>query len=172
MPQAPRPMLPAMLTFTDTLPALSHYQLGSAAPVIGTAMLGTQFGTVLEAFLVRTGERVPITNDAGELLILLINNPGFVIEMTCAFELSVQPPGLLEEVLFPYLSIMGRVMEGTRVAFSGGERLLTLQLSQWDTMESAKAYRLLIGGGTDNIDEVLVAPAWQGMLGGVPLSGL
>lgn len=160
-----------MLTFIDTLPGQSIYQLGSAAPVIGTAMLGAQFGVVKEAFLVRTGERVPITNDAGELVILLINNPGFVIEMTCAFDLAVEPPGLLETVLFPYLSIQGRVMEGSRIAWTeGGERGLTLQLSQWDTMESAKAYRLLIGGGSEDIDEVLVASAWQGMLGGVPLS--
>lgn len=159
-----------MLAFTDTLPGQSIYQLGSASPVIGTAMLGTQFGTVLDAYLVRTGERIPITNDAGELVVLLINNPGWVIEMTCAFEHTVEPPGLLEPVLFPYLSIQGRVMDGARVAWGGGERLLTLQLSQWDTMEDAKAYRVLVGGGSEDIDEVLVAGAWQGMLGGVPLS--
>lgn len=159
-----------MLTFTDTFPAQSIYQLGSAAPVMGTAMLGTQFGTVLDAFLVRTGERIPITNDAGETMVLLINNPGWVIEMTCAFEHTVEPPGLLEPVLFPYLSIQGRVMDGARVGWSGGERLLTLQLSQWDVMEEATAYRLLLSGEAVTIgDELPVATALMGLAGGVPI---
>jgi len=118
--------------------------LGRAQPVLGTAMLGSVFGVITRATLVRNGKREEILNDAGELMVLLITNPGWTLQLECLFDVGVEPPGLLETITLPYVGLTGRVMEGVTVAWEGGgaERVLSIPAAQWDSMELAAAYRL------------------------------
>ena len=90
-----------MLTFDSLLPADSVLTLGDYAPIIGTAMLGDAFGVVDNFQLVRTGEREEIKNDAGELRLLLLKNPGWVAVMKAFFDDDVEAPGLLEAITLP-----------------------------------------------------------------------
>lgn len=116
--------------------------------VFGTAMLGRQFGTVKSAAVKRTGLREEIINDAGELLLLLIKNPGWELMLSCAFDRTVSPPGLLERITLPFLGVQGHVMEGATIQWEGGsERIITIPVNSWDTAQVATAYRLEPGSG-------------------------
>jgi len=111
--------------------------------VWGTAMLGRQFGTIKTASIKRTGEREQIVNDAGELVLLLLKNPGYEVILSAAFDRNVSPPGLLEQVTLPLIGLTGWVMEGANIAWEGGsERIINIPVSTWDCMSGAKAYRL------------------------------
>lgn len=126
--------------------------LGRAKPVLGTAMLGDDFGTIKRATLVRTGEREEIKDDAGNLKLLLINNPGFTVTLECVFDATVTPPGLLQEIDLPYVGVTGRVMEGVTILWEdGSERGLSIPVAQWDSMETAEAYRLKLDGTIEMI---------------------
>jgi hypothetical protein len=117
--------------------------LGDAAPVLGTAMLGTAFGTIRRCFLTRTGERVEIKDQAETLRVLLINNPGFVCQIEVLFDADVEAPGLLEEITLPLVGVTGRVMDGASVEWAdGAERILSIPCAQWDSMQEASAYYL------------------------------
>ena len=146
-----------MLQLTTQQPADSVYQLGVTAPVIGTAMLGRELGVVRRAVLVRTGKREEVVNDAKSLKLLLITNPGWTLDMECAFDAHVSAPGLLESIALPLVGVTGRVMEGVAVAWEdGGERGLSFQLSQWDSLEAdSLAYRTLPTGGAAPISLTL-----------------
>jgi hypothetical protein len=123
--------------------------------VIGTAMLGNQFGTVKNAMVKRTGDREEIKNQRGELRIVLIKNPGFELMLECAFEKSVSPPGLLEQITLPFIGVVGYVMEGVTIKWEqGNERGLMIPVSNWDAMEDATAYRLLPSTGA----QMLILP--------------
>lgn len=140
-----------MLTHSDTLPTKSVYVLGRALPVLGTAMLGKRFGTIRRASLVRTGEREPILNDAGELMVLLLKNPGWMLMLECLFDADVSAPGVLETISLPYIGLQGRVMEGVSVDWEGDgkERTLSIPAAQWDAMEpDSIAYRTTPDGTT------------------------
>lgn len=135
-------------TYTDSDVLL----LGDAQPVIGTAMLGEAFGTVKRAQIVRTGEPEEIKDDAGSLKLLLLKNPGFTLLLECCFDAEVTPPGLLEAIVLPYVGVTGRVMPGVTLLWEeGGERGLSIPVSQWDSMESASAYRLDPAGALHSI---------------------
>jgi hypothetical protein len=131
------------MTFATTFGPHDVLLLGDAVPVLGTAVLGDDFGVIKRATLVRTGKREMILDDAESLRVLLINNPGFECELECCFDASVAAPGLLESIELPLVGVTGRVMEGVTVLWEeGSERMLRIPVAQWDSMESAEAYRL------------------------------
>lgn len=139
-------------TIATTFNAADVLLLGNAHPIIGTVMLGESFGVVKHATVVRTGKREEITDDAQNLRILLINNPGFTLELECCFDASVTPPGLLETIVLPYVGVSGRVMEGVSLMWeAGGERGLSIPVAQWDSMNSAAAYLLKLDGSTADV---------------------
>jgi len=132
-----------MSDFSTTYGAHDVLILGEAHPVLGTAMLGDDFGVIKRATLVRSGKRVEITDDAQSLRILLITNPGFEMTLECCFDLSVTAPGFLEEFALPMVGVVGRVMEGVSVMWEeGSERMLSIPVAAWDSMAGAAAYRL------------------------------
>jgi hypothetical protein len=140
------------VTFATQLNPADVLVLGSARPVLGTAMLGDAFGTIKRATVTRTGEREEIKDDAQNLRLLLINNPGFQLVLEVCFDADVTPPGLLDEIELPYVGVTGRVMEGVTLLWEeGGERGMSIPVSQWDSMEDAEAYRLKLDGSVELI---------------------
>lgn len=122
--------------------------LGADDVVWGTAMLGTEFGTIKRAMVRRTGDREMLMNQKGELKLLLIKNPGFELILEVAFHKDVEAPGLLETLSLPLVGVQGHVMEGVTVAWElGDERGMTIPVNAWDVMQDARAYRLLPGSG-------------------------
>ena len=136
-----------MSDFSTTYGPADMLVLGDAQPVLGTAMLGDNFGIIKRATLSRTGKREEITDDAQSLRLLLITNPGFELTLECCFDATVTAPGLLESITLPLVGVTGRVMEGTAVLWEeGSERMLSIPIAQWDSMESATAYILNLDG--------------------------
>ena len=126
--------------------------LGSAQPVIGTAMLGEALGTVRRATVVRTGAAEEIKDDAQTLRLLLINNPGFTLVLECCFDDGITPPGLLETIVLPFVGVSGRVMVGVSLMWElGGERMYSIPVAMWDSLESAPAYRLNLDGTATDV---------------------
>jgi len=126
--------------------------LGSAQPVLGTAMLGEAFGVIKRALVTRTGKRVEVVDDAENLRLLIIANPGFTLTLECCFDANVTPPGLLDAFTIPYIGVTGRVMEGMALMWeAGGERGLSIPVAQWDSMGSAAAYLLNLDGTTTDV---------------------
>ncbi len=116
--------------------------------VFGTAMLGRQFGVIKRASLKRSGIREEVINDAGELKLVLIKNPGFELLLECAFERTISAPGLFEEIELPFVGVKGYVMEGASILWeSGSERTLSIPVNSWDTLINPTAYRLEVTSG-------------------------
>jgi hypothetical protein len=136
-----------MPDFATTYAPADVLLLGNEQPVLGTVMLGDAFGVIKHATVTRSGKRELITDEAKTLRLLLITNPGFECMLDCCFDATVTAPGLLEQIDLPLVGVTGRVMEGVSVQWEdGGERMLSIPVAQWDSMESATAYRLAVGG--------------------------
>ena len=161
------------MTFASTLAPDDVMLLGSVQPVLGTVMLGGQHGAIRRAVLTRNGKRQEFETDAGELLLVLITNPGWTLTLECLFDYHVTAPGIMDEIVLPFLEITGRVMEGVTVEWEDGkERILQIPAAQWDSMEGvATAYRLTTAGAAVDIPAPEgPAPTFGGWLGGIPLS--
>lgn len=115
---------------------------------LGTAQLGDQFGTIKRAVIRRTGDREIIAHaKTKEILMVLIHNPGFEMQLECAFAKSVTAPGMGESLSLPLVGVTGFVMEGVTVQWeAGSERGLLIPVSSWDIMQGATAYRLTPAG--------------------------
>ena len=116
---------------------------GQEDAVIGTAMLGSDFGTIKTARLKRSGEVIELDDGGGGLRSIVITKPGVELELECAFDRSVSAPRHLAIITLPILGIRGRVMPGTEVAWEAGkERGLKINVSQWDSLIFSTAWRV------------------------------
>lgn len=106
-----------------------------AKTIIGTAMLGTEFGTVKNTAVKRNAAREELLNGAGNLRALLFTNPNFEMTLECAFELHVTPPAIGERITLPYVGVVGRVMEGAEIKWEQGkERGISIPVAHWDSL--------------------------------------
>lgn len=134
---------------------------GDAKAVIGTVMLGTQFGTIKIARLTRTGEVIELDDGGGGLRGIIITTPGVELELECAFELEVTAPAPLTQILMPYMGIAGRVMPGAQISWEQGkERGIRIPVSQWDSLIGTTAWRVNpVTGEATNLDEAAAVTA-------------
>jgi hypothetical protein len=104
--------------------------------VLGTCMLGDDYGEVKSASLTRVGSEEEITGCQGELIAFLIKNPGFELQMETRFDSDVTPPEMLDAITFPLADIVGYVKPGTEVAWEeGGVRMLSFTAAGWDSLQ-------------------------------------
>lgn len=117
-------------------------QIGGQA-IIGTAMLGTEFGTIKSCRCRRSGRMIPFDDGGGALRGLVIHQPGFEVTFEVAFEPHVTPPAPLARITIPHVGLVGRVMPGAEIAWEAGkERGLSIPVSQWDSLVNATAWRV------------------------------
>jgi hypothetical protein len=106
-----------------------------AETIIGTAMLGTEFGTVKNAGVKRNAAREELLNGAGNLRAIIHTNPNFEMTLEVAFEKHVTPPAIGERITLPHVGVVGRVMEGVEIKWEQGkERGLSIPVSHWDSL--------------------------------------
>lgn len=118
--------------------------------VLGTAMLGENYGTVKDASLTRTGAEEELLGALGQLIAFLIKNPGFELQMQCRFDSDVEPPELLDMITFPLAGIKGYVKPGTVVNWTeGGVRMLTFTAAGWDALQGESVARFRWDDATD-----------------------
>lgn len=139
-----------MNTFATTFTSNDVLQLGSAQPLVGTAILGDAFGKILKFDVERTGEEQELSNGAGGLRGHIINKPGVTANMETAFDVGVTLPGLYNLIAISDLpGISVRVMTGAKVAYNDGkERSFSFKAQMWDSLNGQPAYRLDTATGT------------------------
>jgi hypothetical protein len=108
--------------------------------VMGTCMLGDDYGTVKSATLTRTGQEEEILGCKGQIVAWLIKNPGFELQMEVRFDSDVDPPEILDSVTFPLAEVTGHVAPGTQIKWEeGGVRVMSFTAKNWDSMSSVTA---------------------------------
>lgn len=125
------------------------------AIVLGTAMLGDNYGTVKSASLTRTGAEEELTGALGQLIAYLIKNPGFELQMECRFDSTVNPPEILDQITFPLAGIVGYVKPGAEVKWEeGGVRMLSFTAAGWDSLQGVNVKRYRWNDPTDALVEI------------------
>jgi len=110
--------------------------------VFGTCMLGDDYGEVKNATLGRTGEEDEIKGCKGQLIAWLIKNPGFELKMETRFDSDVDPPEILDEIVFPLAGVTGHVAPGAEIKWDeDGVRMLSFTAKNWDGLDGAETYK-------------------------------
>lgn len=132
-----------MSSFNTTYSPEDVLVLGDAEVVIGTAMLGDDFGKIKSFSVKRTGDEQELTNGAGSLRAHVIAKPGVEATMDVFFDATVTVPKLYQIIMLPVISIAARVMPGVDIKYDDGkERGLTIPIKMWDALIGKAAYRL------------------------------
>jgi hypothetical protein len=131
-------------TFATTFAANDILQLGSARPLIGTAVLGSTFGKITKFELERTGEAEELTDGAGGLRAHIIKKPGVTATIETCFDIGVSLPGLYNLITLVDLpGISARVMTGAKITYDDGkERKFSFTIQMWDSLNGEPAYRV------------------------------
>lgn len=115
--------------------------LGDNTLVIGTLMLGTDFGQIKTAKVTRDADKEEIEAAGGNLRAVVLKKIRFELDMEVIFDTSVDPPGLLDSVTLPFAGVTGRVLGPIEIKWEEGkERILTFKATSWDALEDAVAY--------------------------------
>lgn len=129
--------------FTTTFGPNDVYQLGSARPIMGTAMLGSTFGKIKKLDIERTGDEVELDDGAGGLRAHVIQKPGVTGNFEVFFDASVSPPGLYNLITLPDIGVSVRIMTGVKITYSSAEeRGMSFKGMMWDSLSGQPAYRL------------------------------
>lgn len=120
--------------------------------VLGTAMLGDDYGTVRSASLTRVGQEEELTGALGELVAYLVKNPGFELQMECRFDSDVPAPEILDQVTFPLAGIKGYIAPGAQINWEeGGVRVLSFTAKGWDSLQGEDVARFYWDDATDEL---------------------
>ena len=123
--------------------------LGDAQAVIGTAMLGDDFGKIKSFGVKRTGDEEELSNGAGSLRAHVIKKPGVEATMDVFFDATVTAPKLYQIIMLPVIGIAARVMPGVDIKYDDGkERGMTIPIKMWDALIGKPAFRLDTATGT------------------------
>jgi len=119
--------------------------MGDAQPVIGTAVLGDDFGKIKSLKVKRDGEGVELMNGAGSLRAHVTLKPGISGTMEVYFDATVNVPPIYTIISIPFdnLTIAARVMPGAEISHDDGkERGLSIPVQMWDSLLGKAAFRL------------------------------
>ena len=109
-----------------------------ADAIIGTAMLGTAFGTVKNFAVKRTAQTEELMKGSGNLRAKVYTMLGFEGTLEVAFDSTVTAPAIGERITLPLVGVVARVQGGVEVKWEAGkERVLSIPVSSWDSLENA-----------------------------------
>jgi len=117
--------------------------LGDAQPVIGTAVLGDDYGKIQSLSVKRTGDEEELSNGAGGLRAHVVKKPGVEGTLEVKFDASVTAPAIYDIISLPVVGIAARVMPGVDIKYDDGkERTMSIPVKMWDSLLGQPAYRL------------------------------
>jgi hypothetical protein len=132
-----------MADFSTTYSPDDVLILGDAQAVIGTAMLGDNFGKIKSFGVKRTGDEEELSNGAGSLRGHVIKKPGVEATMDVFFDATVKAPRVYTLIQLPVIGIAARVMPGVDIKYDDGkERTMTIPIKMWDALLNKPAFRL------------------------------
>jgi hypothetical protein len=114
--------------------------LGDNSLVMGTAMLGTEFGSIDSASVKRTADKEEIDAAGGNVRAVVLKKLRLELVIEAIFDTSVEAPGILDTISFPFEGLVGHVLEAEIKWERGKERLLTINATVWDALGEAPAY--------------------------------
>ncbi|WP_395737461.1 hypothetical protein [Prosthecobacter sp.] len=130
-------------SFSSTYSPEDVLILGDAEAVIGTAMLGDDFGKIKSFSVKRTGDEEELSNGAGSLRGHVIKKPGVEATMEVFFDATVTAPRLYQIIMLPIIGIAARVMPGVDIKYDDGkERGMSIPIKMWDALIGKPAFRL------------------------------
>lgn len=113
--------------------------------VLGTCMLGNEFGEVESASLTRSVTEQEIEGCDGNLRALILKNPMTELQLEVIFPSSVGAPGIMESIGLPLMGYSGRITNVVVNWTKGDLRKMTITAKQWDALATAGAYKLVAG---------------------------
>jgi hypothetical protein len=106
--------------------------------VFGTAMLGTEYGSVESASVTRDADRTEIEKAGGNLLALVLSKARFDLKFDVLFTDDVEAPGLAETIEFPLAGITGRILPPIEIKWEKkGQRMLSITATSWDSFSGS-----------------------------------
>ncbi len=117
--------------------------LGDATPVIGTAVLGDDYGKIKSLSVKRSGDEEELSNGAGGLRAHVVKKPGVEGTLEVMFDYDVTAPGIYAILSLPVVGIAARVMPGVEIKYDDGkERTMSIPVKMWDSLIGTPAFRL------------------------------
>lgn len=131
------------MSFSTRYPGEIVIANSSTNLVFGTVMLGSVYGQVESASVVREADIAEIEAAGGNILAVILKKPGFAFKFKTLFRADVLPPDLADLITFPFAGISGRVMPPITVEWEKeGHRMLSIEAKSWDSFSSVNS-----GGG-------------------------
>jgi hypothetical protein len=109
--------------------------------VWGTVMLGDTYGTISQMTMSREWDSDEIKNGVGGLAGFISRNPKFQMNVTSRMDSDITAPGHLDRIVFPLISVTGRIITPEIKWENEGARELTLACTFWDALNLAPLYK-------------------------------
>ena len=111
--------------------------------IFGTVMLGSVYGTVESASVVREGDIKEVEQAGGIILAIILSKPDFAFKFKTLFRYDITPPDLADLITFPFAGIQGRVLPPITIEWEkAGHRMLSIEAKSWDAFSAVNQ-----GGG-------------------------
>ena len=132
------------MSFSTRYPGEIVIANSSTNLVFGTVMLGSAYGQVESASVVREADASELEAAGGDILAIILKKPGFAFKFKTLFRADILPPDLADLITFPFAGISGRIMPPITVEWEkDGHRMLSIEAKSWDAFSATNA-----GGGT------------------------
>lgn len=120
--------------------------------IFGTCMLGDTYGSVESASVKRTGDREEIKKCGNKLMAIILSNLRFEMTLKTLFTEDATEPDLGGSIIFPLGGIQGRILDITVEWEQGGQRMLSIEATSFDSLTNGKGVAQTI----DDITPVII----------------
>lgn len=110
--------------------------------IFGTCQIGDDFGEVKSAGVKRTADKEELQKATGSLKACVLKNPRFELSLKVLFTADKDAPGIGEQIAFPLVEVVGRIMDVSIDWEDSSGRMMTIEATKWDSLdgETAEAY--------------------------------
>jgi len=107
--------------------------------IFGTTQVGDEFGEVKSASVKRTADKEDLANAKGSLKAAILRNPRFELSLETLFTADVSAPGIGEQILFPLVGVVGRILDVEVKWEDASGRMLSITATKWDSLTGETA---------------------------------
>lgn len=118
-----------------------------------TCEVGNDFGECRSASVKRTADKQDLADARGSLLAAILSNPRFELSLKTLFTADVTPAGLGERIVFPFVGVIGHVLDATIDWESSDGRMLSIEATRWDSIGGAPKAQVFDGTAWKEIDD-------------------
>ncbi len=110
--------------------------------IFGTCQISDAFGEVKSAGIKRTADKEELDNAKGALKAAILKKPRFELTLKVLFTAEKDAPGIGEQIVFPLVEVVGRILDISIDWEDATGRMMTIQATKWDSLtgETAESY--------------------------------